>query len=234
MLTKNDMPIDEARRHEKTRSRIRSWREAGRRTISERDVKDLLEPYGIRIPRRNAGDGPYAVKYISDEVLHKTDAGLVRLNVEASELEEVEASFCAKASALGIEGGDVLVEEMVDEGIAEWFLGFKCDPTFGPILVTGIGGIFAELMGGMEVRLVPITPEDAARAIAESQALPILQGARGRGSADIDGLAATISGLSRIYAAIHDLVPEMDINPLIVLPENKGGDIIVADGLMLL
>jgi acetyltransferase len=118
-----------------------------------------------------------------------------------------------------IEG--VLVQEMVKDGV-EAILGVTNDPLFGPAVMFGLGGIFAEVLKDVSFRLAPVTPSVAREMVEEIAGYPVLAGARGRPRADIEALVDAIVRLSALAVDLKDCVAELDINPLFVFAEGKG------------
>jgi acetyltransferase len=205
--------------------------------FSEYRSKSLLACYGLPQPRELlAGSaaqavafaarlgGPAALKVQSPDIAHKTEAGAIRLGVggETAVAEAYEAvlhaarQYCPQAR---IEG--VLVQEMVTDGW-EILLGVTQDPTFGPVLTLGLGGIYAEVLKDVAFRLAPLSAAEARRALLELRSVALLQGARGRAPADIDALIDCIVRVSWLAVDLRDELAELDINPLCVLPAGKG------------
>ena len=222
-----------------------------RRLVAEADgrwtearSKELLACYGLPVTReRLAADtdaaaraaaeigGAVALKVQSPDLPHKTEAGAIRLGVvgEASvrsAFAEIVASAQAYRADATIEG--VLVQEMVAGG-EEMLLGMAHDPTFGPVLTVGVGGIFVEVLKDVAFRLPPVGIDDAEEMIRELRGFPLLAGARGRPPADLAALADAIARVSWLAIDLADLVAELDINPLRVLP--SGGGVRVVDAL---
>jgi acyl-CoA synthetase (NDP forming) len=115
----------------------------------------------------------------------------------------------------------VLVQELVAGG-TEVILGVNNDPLFGPALMFGLGGIFAEVLKDVTFRLAPITRSEALEMIHEIRAFKVLDGARGRPKADIPALADAILRLSALATDLSGEVAELDVNPLFVLPAGFG------------
>ncbi|MES2564648.1 MAG: acetate--CoA ligase family protein, partial [Pseudomonadota bacterium] len=118
-----------------------------------------------------------------------------------------------------IEG--VLVQEMLGGGI-EAILGITNDPLFGPAIMFGLGGIFAEVLKDVSFRLAPVTHSVAREMIEEIKGYAVLKGARGKMPADVDALADAIQKLSALAVDLKDEVAELDINPLFVMEQGKG------------
>jgi acyl-CoA synthetase (NDP forming) len=167
---------------------------------------------------------PVVLKIVSADVPHKTEVGGVVLG-----LTDIDAVRIAAAAMLArvkqavpkarIDG--LLVAPMVSGG-TEMILGAKQDPVFGPVVVAGLGGIFAEILQDVAVRPAPVTQAEAMEMLRSLKAFPVLSGARGALPADLPAAAAAIAALS-VFAAQHvETIAEIDINPLLVRPEGKG------------
>jgi acyl-CoA synthetase (NDP forming) len=166
---------------------------------------------------------PVALKIASAQISHKTEVGGVRLNLKSP--EEVERAGDALAAVLSrlvpparLDG--FLVQEMI-EGI-EMIVGARHDPLFGPMMVVGAGGTLVELVNDVACRLLPVGPQDARNMIAELKVAKLFGGFRGRPAADLDALIAAICGLSDFYLDHRHLLSDIEVNPLIVLPQGQG------------
>ncbi len=218
----------------------------GRTTdVAEYEAKKVLAEYGIRVTQEALASTrdaalviakkigyPVAIKVQSADISHKTEAKAVKLGLNSdAELsvayDEVLANAKAYNAKAKIDG--VLVQEMLRGG-TEAILGITNDPLFGPAVMFGLGGIFAEIMKDVSFRLAPVTPAMAREMIAEIKGYPLLAGARGRAHADIDGLADAIVKLSALAVDLKDQVAELDINPLFVMERGKG--VVAADALI--
>jgi acyl-CoA synthetase (NDP forming) len=213
--------------------------------IAEFEAKRVLAEYGISVTRealatteqealaiaRRIGY-PVAVKVQSPGISHKTEAKAVRLGIiDDAELKSAYAEVLTNArrynAAASIEG--VLVQEMVKGG-TEAILGVTNDALFGPAVMFGLGGIFAEVLKDVAFRLAPVTPSVARDMIAEIKGYPVLTGARGKAPADIDALVDTIVRLSTLAVDLEDHLAELDVNPLFVMEKGRG--VIAADALI--
>jgi acyl-CoA synthetase (NDP forming) len=217
---------------------------AARRTLGEQtgDVveyvaKRVLADYGIPVTREALAERkdealaiarsigfPVALKVQSPDISHKTEARAVRLGVDSDSeftaaYDEVLANARAHRKGARIEG--VLVQEMAQGGI-EAILGVTNDPLFGPAVMFGLGGIFAEALKDVSFRLAPVTGSVAREMVEEIAGYPVLAGARGRPRADVDALVDAIVRLSALAVDLKDLIGELDINPLFVFAEGKG------------
>ena len=205
--------------------------------LSERAAKRLLAEAGVPVVEeelaRTAEEAariagafgkPVAIKLCAPAVLHKTELGGVVLDVatppEAREAyETITARARASDPAVAIEG--VLVAPMVSGGV-ETILGIRRDPTFGPVVMFGLGGTLVEVIADVSFRVAPFDEAEARRLIAETRADTVLRGVRGRGPYDVDALAAALARLSAFAAAHGDRIDSAEINPFVVLPEGQG------------
>jgi succinyl-CoA synthetase beta subunit len=207
--------------------KLREWARAGRTVVHEADCKALLGEAGVALPRRAPASGECVVKLCSDRYPHKTEHGLVKLNVPMAQVHEVGATMRTRDPA-----GVVLVEELISDGVAEWIVGCRHDATFGPITVIGAGGIFVELINEAKARLAPVDAATASQAIRSQRASKLLEGARGKPRGDIDGLIRVVTAVSAFFAEHADVIQQIEINPVIVRPAGKGA--VAADALMFL
>lgn len=176
-------------------------------------------------------EGPLALKILSADISHKTDAGLVRLNVPLPEAPEVAKSILDEAGnqypQAKIDG--ILVQRM-EEGIAEVIVGYRRDAEVGPVVMVGAGGIAAELKREFSVRLAPVTVEEADAMISEVPALALLRGYRNVPRGDCIALARAIRALSLLASLDQPAVIEAEINPVIVKKEGQG--VVAVDGIV--
>jgi acetyltransferase len=155
------------------------------------------------------GDGPYAMKAISTSIVHKTDAGAVKLNI--SNLEEAVSIWEEMENKFNpIEG--ILIQKMAKG--REVIIGIKKDVTFGPTILFGLGGILAEAIKDTALRVAPIGREEALKMMQEIKGIKILQGMRGEKSVNFGALADIIVNLSHL-AIDHPEIKEIDLNPAI-------------------
>lgn len=163
---------------------------------------------------------PVALKIASADILHKTEAGGVRLGVEAGEVggafEAIVASARAYAPEARLDG--VLVSPMADDGV-ELILGARVDPVFGPVVMVGLGGILAEVMKDTVLRLAPLSAETAAEMLDQLQGKALLDGVRGKPAVDRAALVDAIVKLGA-FAAVHkDVIDSVEMNPVRALPQ---------------
>ena len=164
-------------------------------------------------------DMKVAMKIISSDVVHKSDQGAVRVNVEGVEdilavWDEMTESLYESMSSIEIEG--ILIQPMI-EG-KEVIVGMKRDEVFGPMVVFGMGGVFVEVFKDVAMRVAPFDREEAFDMIQETKGYALLQGMRGEKSADISGLLDVITSISKMSLE-HPEIKELDLNPVIVNEE---------------
>ena len=205
-------------------------------TMTERASKAALAAYGLPVTRETlaadldaalaAADAigwPVALKIESPDIAHKTEAGVVRLNVrDAAELrvayEEITAAAARVSPPARIAG--VLVAEMARPGL-EVVVGARRDPQFGPLVTVGMGGVLVELLRDVQVALAPVTPAEARQMIDRLKARALFDGFRGSKPASIDTLVDIVVRLSELAADHADRIAEIDVNP-ILLREDGG------------
>lgn len=213
---------------------------------TEVKVKKALSEMGITVPQgilvndrshlekvKDQFQYPVVGKVISPDVLHKTDAGGVKVNIQnAIELEmafeNILQSVKQHSPNASIEG--ILIEEMFQGDKVEMFIGVKEDPQFGPLIVCGLGGIFIEVLKDVAIRRAPIQIQTAEEMLKELKGYPLLQGVRGENRKDISALAEALVKISIFAAQNKGKIQEMDINPVWVLDEGKG--IAALDGII--
>ncbi len=178
-------------------------------------------------------DYPLVLKVVSPEAVHKSDVGGVLLGLRDG--AEVEAGFLSVRRNLlaalpqaRFEG--VRLAEMAEEGY-DLFVGGRRDPSFGPVLTFGYGGIYVEVFRDVQHVLCPTTAEEVRERLARLGTAPILRGLRGKPAGDIEAFVEAVVRVSALMAACPTLL-ELDINPLRVLPEGKG--VIALDARMLI
>jgi acyl-CoA synthetase (NDP forming) len=208
--------------------------------LNERDAGALFGALGIATAPaqvvKNASEkievaGPVAVKLLSPDILHKTDAGMVHLNVAGTAIGEAVASLLERAATAfaGARVDGVLVQSMA-KGLAEVILGFRRDPELGPVVMLGSGGVMAELRKSYSVRLAPVSLESAHEMIDEVPEFALLQGFRNLPRGDVDALAHAVQAMSMLAAVDARAVAEAEINPLIVKAAGEG--VVAVDGLV--
>jgi acyl-CoA synthetase (NDP forming) len=201
---------------------------AGGGWLSATDVAALLDCYGIpRVAGRIAHGaedvvraarelgGPIALKAIAKGLLHKSDAGGVRLGLRsAAALRRAVRELRVKVSDSGFELDGVLVQRMAEPGV-EMLVGVVQDPSFGPVIACGAGGTVVELLHDVAVRITPLTSRDAHDMIRSLRTFPLLDGYRGAEPLDATALEDVLLRISALVEA-HPAIAELDCNPVIV------------------
>ena len=206
---------------------------AGRENLLETEALEIFDAYGIpTVPHRlatteaqavEAGEAigyPLVLKVVSQDVVHKTDVGGVRVDVRTSqELKDAFRALLARVEEAvpnaRIEG--VLIESYETDG-AETIIGMTTDPKFGPVLMFGLGGIYVEALGDVAFGIQPVCRIDAEEMIRSIRGFPLLEGVRGEAGADLEALAEVIQRVSQLVGD-HHRIAELDINPFLSFPE---------------
>lgn len=213
---------------------------------NEFHAKQALAQAGIDVPReiiaRDADEAaraaetigyPVVLKIASEDIAHKTEAGGVALNLaDSPSVREAFARVLANAARHApqarIDG--VLVAPMVRGG-TEMIAGISQDPVFGPIVMVGMGGIYAEVLKDVAVQAAPVSEEEALAMIRSLKMFAILDGARGQPKADIGAAARAVARLSEFAYRHRGDIAEIDMNPILVRPQGQG--VVVLDALMI-
>ena len=198
------------------------------RVLTEVESKDMLKAAGVPVVEtrlaRNMKEAvaiskelgyPVALKLMSEDVVHKSDAGGVKLGLANN--SQVEKAYSAMMSSVKaaypeakIDG--VSVQRMAKPGV-EVIVGMSKDPQFGPVLMFGLGGVLVELLKDVSFRIVPVAKMDAAEMIREIKGFPMLQGFRGSKPCDLDALENLIVAVSD-FVGKNPRVKELDLNPV--------------------
>ncbi|HIP89625.1 MAG TPA: acetyl-CoA synthetase [Thermococcus paralvinellae] len=215
----------------------------GRKELVEYEAKQVLKAYGLPVPDEKlaktldealeyAGEIGYPVvlKLMSPQILHKSDARVVALNIKNEdelkkkweEIHENAKKYRPDAEILG-----VLVAPMLKPG-REVIIGVTEDPQFGHAIMFGLGGIFVEILKDVTFRIIPIEEKDAWAMIKSIKGYPILAGARGEPPADMEALVKMILKVSELVDDLKDYIKEMDLNPVFVYNEGEGAVVVDA------
>ncbi|MDZ7699734.1 MAG: acetate--CoA ligase family protein [Deltaproteobacteria bacterium] len=198
---------------------------AGQTSLSEYDSKQVLAAYDIPVTRerlvkteddlleatRDIGY-PLVLKGCDSEIAHKTEKGLIRVDIRNA--EEATEAFEEIRKQMGGESGAVLVQEMV-KGPRELVVGLTRDPQFGPCVMFGLGGIFTEILKDVSFRVAPLEKRDALEMMGEIKGHKILDAVRGMPAADRETLAHMLINVGRIGLE-QNSIKEIDINPVIL------------------
>jgi acetyl-CoA synthetase (ADP-forming) len=214
----------------KTDKIILQAKKEGRTALLEPEAKAICMEYGIPVTKFNVAKSekeaaeyaktigfPVVLKIVSPEIIHKTDAGGVKVNLKTA--EEVKAAYKtilenakkynAKANIVG-----VLVQEMAPQS-TEVIVGSVKDPTFGQTVMFGLGGIFVEMLKDVTFRVAPLTEQEALSMITELKAYSLLKGYRNTPAVDINAIVSTLLSVSKLVMA-HPEIKELDLNPVMV------------------
>lgn len=172
---------------------------------------------------------PLVAKVVSPDVVHKTDVGGVILGLNSpAEVQEAVNTLCARMQQIEARLEGILLQREISSGL-EALIGVTTDPTFGPLVVCGLGGTLVEVLHDVAFRLPPVTDRDAAEMLASLRAGVLLDGYRGLPPGDREALTTMIMRVSALVESMPEL-REMDLNPVKVLPPGQGT--IVVDGRM--
>jgi len=199
--------------------------------LSPDEVSAVLGAYGLPlIESLSAADpkaagaaarrlgGRVALKAVSPTLLHKSDAGGVRLGLVGDDVSRAASEMRDELQAEGHELTGFVIQRLLKAPVAEMLIGVTNDPTFGPLLVCGAGGTTAELLKDVSVRLTPIDGHDATEMLRSLRTFPLLDGYRGAAKADVAALEDVLLRLSALVEA-HAEIVELDLNPVMALSE---------------
>jgi len=237
------LPVPAEATSNQAREIIAAARAGGRTSLTELEAKEVFGVYGLptvetvlaRSPEaavraaREIGY-PVVVKIVSPEIIHKSDAGGVRMGLRDEEgvreaFETVTAAARAHKPEAEVRG--VAVQRMARAG-TEVILGSVDDPSFGPTVMFGLGGIFVEVLRDVTFRVAPVSSTQAGRMIDGIAAAPLLTGARGAAPLDRDALVQAIMSYSRMILDLADEIAESDANPVLVYERGKGALVVDA------
>ena len=210
--------------------------EEGRPNLLEEEGQQILKAYGLPLPKsalatteaeavntaRKIGY-PIVMKIASPQIIHKSDAGGVKVNLRSD--AEVRSAFKdiiknAKSYDKKAEIKGVLIVEMVKGG-KELIIGSKLEPGFGPVIMLGMGGIYVEVLKDVTFKLAPVTDREADDMIASIRTQKLLQGVRGERPSDIIKLSECIQRLSQLVSDFAE-IKELDMNPVLVMEKGRG------------
>jgi len=195
--------------------------------LSNEEVWKLLTCYGIPVLQQRivvgvedvgaaAAElgGPVALKAIAPGLLHKTEAGAVRLGLTTTDVTAAAREMDARLRQAGMAPSGFVVQRMAAPGV-EMIVGVVLDRQFGPVVACGAGGVLVELIKDVSVRLAPLSKRDAEEMVRELKSFPLLTGYRGASPGDVDALVETVL---RVSALVEDLpqIAELDLNPILV------------------
>lgn len=220
-----------------SRATVSAWKDLPSGQLNEIEAMEVLGNAGLPVIDErlatSADDAaaaaraigfPVVLKLLSPDILHKSDIGGVKLGLQ--DASEVRAAFAdimeAGVSVPNARIDGCIVAPMVAGDGVETILGVTMDPTFGPIVMFGLGGVLVEAMGDVSFRVAPVDQTQAHAMIDEIRARKVLDGVRGAPPSDIKALADAIVALSRFAAAHADQLVSIEANPVLVRPVGEG------------
>jgi acetate---CoA ligase (ADP-forming) len=214
-----------------------------RDSLTEIEAKEVFAAYGLPVTRtvlaksedeavKMACDTgfPVVMKIVSPDILHKSDAGGVKVNIkDENGVREAFRTIMKNAAAYKANARihGIAVQEMAPWG-TEVILGSVNDATFGPTMMFGLGGIFVEVLKDVTFRVAPVSNGQAMRMLGEIRGAPILAGVRGEAPRDKVAMSETICSYSNMIVDLADEVSESDANPVLVYEEGKGVKVVDA------
>jgi len=207
-----------------------------RSALLEEEGQEILRAYGFPLPASKLAKSkkeavaaskkigyPVVLKIASPQIIHKSDAGGVKVNLQnAKDVENAFDTIIKNAKKYNkkadIKG--VLVVEMVKGG-KELIIGSKLEPGFGPVIMLGMGGIYVEVLKDVTFKLAPMTNVEADHMISSIKTKKILEGVRGEKPSDVKKLSECIQRLSQLVTDFNE-IKELDMNPVLVMEKNKG------------
>jgi len=204
------------------------------KVITEEESKNILKRYGISVPPyalvTSADEAvkaakkigfPLVMKVVSPQILHKTDVGGVKVGID--NVQDVKKTFndmfgrLSKKKGVHVKG--ILLEKMVPKGV-ELIVGIQNDSQFGPVIMTGMGGIMTEVMKDVAFRMLPITTSDAKSMLNELKGSKLLKGFRGSEPIDLNMVAKMLVQIGKLGTENADFINSIDFNPVVVYPKS--------------
>lgn len=219
------------------RSVIDRIRSEGRVSIGDAEARQILDAYHIPIPRSEIAESPdkaveianeigypVVLKIASPDILHKTDVGGVKVDLQdAEQLRDAFELMVYRAQRYVPDARiwGCLVQKMVPGGGQEVLIGMNRDPQFGPLVTFGLGGIFVETLKDVTFRIAPFSTQEAEIMLTEIRSHALLDGVRGRPALDKEAIIDTLLKVAQLVQEFPEIL-ELDINPLVVYPKNNG------------
>lgn len=206
----------------------------GRKNLTEPESRQVLAQYDIPVVRgmlaadpaeaveaAGALGYPVALKVCSPDIIHKTEAGGVKLDLrDAGQVQAAFAEIREKVQRYrpGARWQGVLVTKMAPPGGVELVIGTSLDASFGPVVMAGLGGIMVEVLKDVAFRVAPVSPAESRTMLKEIRAYPLLLSFRGRPGVDLQQVCDLISRVSRLAVDLEEEVAEIDLNPVMAYP----------------
>jgi acetyltransferase len=216
---------------------ITKARADGRDSLTEIEAKQVFALYGLPVTSTLLAKTedeavalakqigfPIVMKIVSPDILHKSDAGGVKVNIKDEKaVREAYKTILTNSKAYKADARihGIAIQEMAPWG-TEVILGSVNDPTFGPTMMFGLGGIFVEVLKDVTFRVAPVSNDQALRMLGEIRGAPILSGVRGEAPRDKAAMADTVCHYSTMILDLASEISESDANPVLVYEEGKG------------
>lgn len=228
--------------------KVRAFFDRAGGALTEFESKQVLAAYGVSCTREvlcsSAEEAvaaaarigvPVALKVMSSRILHKTEAGVIALNLKDEQgirhsYDRLMESAHAYDPEARIDG--VLCQQMATGAVAEAIVGLLIDPQFGPAVIFGMGGIMVEVLGDRALGIPPLDRSTARRMIEQTRTSRVLRGFRGAPPADIEALIDVLISVGNLGLDWSERIEALDINPLLILPEGQGT--VAVDALLIL
>ncbi len=209
----------------------------GRTSIGDSEAREIMQAYGLRIPRSEIADTPeraveiasqigypVVLKIASPDILHKTDVGGVKVGLQNAEAVRDAFELMVYRAQRYVPEARIwgcLVQEMAPPGGLEVLVGMNRDPQFGPLVTFGLGGIYVETLKDVTFRIAPFSRQEAEEMIGEIRAHALLDGVRGKPAMDKKAIVEALLHMGQLVQDFPNIV-ELDINPLMVYPRDQG------------
>lgn len=229
--------------HEKALQIINKARRDDRDSLTEVEAKQLFAAYGLPVTPTELATSedeavqladkigyPVVMKIVSPDILHKSDAGGVKVNIKDQEsVREAYRTILKNANNYKADANihGIAIQEMAPWG-TEVILGSVNDPTFGPTMMFGLGGIFVEVLKDVTFRVSPVSANQAMRMFSEIRGAPILRGVRGEAPRDQEAMAEVVCNYANMILDLADEIAESDANPVLMYEEGKGVKVVDA------
>ena len=225
------------------RSIIATARKNGRDALTEIEAKQVFKAYDLPVSRTELAKSeeeaikfakeigfPLVLKIVSPDILHKSDAGGVKVNIK-DEAGVIEAYQTILKNAIAFKA-DAIIDGIAIQEMAPWatevIIGSVNDATFGPTVMFGLGGIFVEVLKDVVFRVAPISLLEAEKMLDRIKSAAILNGVRGEAMRDKKALAKVLTNYAYMVFDLKDEVLESDANPVIVYEQSKGVKVVDA------
>jgi acetyltransferase len=212
-------------------------RSENRLTIGDAESRQILQAYGLRIPKSEIAETPeiattmagkigypVVLKIASPDILHKTDIGGVKVGLQnASDVRDAFELMVYRAQRYIPDARiwGCLVQEMAPSGGLEVLVGMNRDPQFGPLITFGLGGIYVEILRDVTFGVAPLSRQEAEEMLTQVKARALLDGVRGQPPMDKSAIVDTLLRISQLVQDFPEII-EMDINPMMVYPRDEG------------